>query len=49
MEDEILRANTYIETKLGVTPRTFAYPCGQTTIGRRENAQSYVPVIAKHS
>lgn len=23
MEDEILRANTYIETKLGVTPRTF--------------------------
>ena len=27
---------------------TFGYPCGQTTLGRGQHAQSYVPIIAKH-
>ena len=31
---------------LGVNPVSFAYPCGQTFIGRGINVQSYVPLIA---
>lgn len=27
---------------------TFAYPCGQTTVGRGLHAESYVPIVAKH-
>ena len=27
-------------------PRTFAYPCGQTAVGRGEQKASYVPVVA---
>jgi len=48
MEEELLQANDAIEKILGVVPRTFAYPCGQTFIGRGENSKSYAPVVAKH-
>ncbi len=48
MEQEMLRANAYIEEALGVQPVTFAYPCGQTTVGRGLHAESYVPIVAKH-
>ena len=45
---DILDAQVYIKANLGVTPRAFAYPCGNTFVGRGINTQSYVPLIAKH-
>ena len=48
MEAELTDANTRIQDDLGVTPATFAYPCGQTFVGRGEGARSYVPLVAKH-
>jgi peptidoglycan/xylan/chitin deacetylase (PgdA/CDA1 family) len=48
MEAELLAANEAIEGLLGVRPQTFAYPCGQTFVGRGEALASYVPVVARH-
>jgi len=48
MEGELLGASDEIERLLGVRPVTFAYPCGQTFIGRGEACRSYVPLVAKH-
>jgi peptidoglycan/xylan/chitin deacetylase (PgdA/CDA1 family) len=48
MEGELLEANQRIEQMLGVRPLTFAYPCGQTYVGRGEKLQSYIPLVAKH-
>jgi peptidoglycan/xylan/chitin deacetylase (PgdA/CDA1 family) len=47
MRQELLDANARIKALLGVTPRTFAYPCGQTFVGRGRETRSYVPVIAE--
>jgi hypothetical protein len=47
LEAELHAANRQIEDLLGVTPRTFAYPCGHTFVGRGVGTQSYVPVIAR--
>ncbi|AMY08746.1 putative sporulation protein, polysaccharide deacetylase family [Luteitalea pratensis] len=47
MRDELAEANRRIAALLGVTPRTFAYPCGQTFVGRGKDTQSYVPVVAE--
>ena len=47
MEREMTEANRRINALLGVTPESFAYPCGQTFVGRGVNTQSYVPVAAK--
>ena len=47
MREELAEANRRIAALLGVTPRTFAYPCGQTFVGRGTETQSYVPVIAE--
>jgi peptidoglycan/xylan/chitin deacetylase (PgdA/CDA1 family) len=47
MDAELAQANAIIEDKLGVTPRTFAYPCGGTFLGRGETAASYIPLVAK--
>lgn len=47
MRDELREANARITTLLGVTPRSFAYPCGQTFVGRGRNTRSYVPVVAE--
>jgi peptidoglycan/xylan/chitin deacetylase (PgdA/CDA1 family) len=47
MREELAEANRRIHTLLGVTPRTFAYPCGQKFVGRGRNTQSYVPLIAE--
>lgn len=46
MRDELATAGTEIEKALGVTPATFAYPCGQTFVGRGRQTRSYVPVVA---
>ena len=48
MERELLGASDEIERLLGVRPVTFAYPCGQTFIGRGTGCRSYVPLVAKH-
>jgi peptidoglycan/xylan/chitin deacetylase (PgdA/CDA1 family) len=47
MKSELLKANEAIERLLGVEPRVFAYPCGQTFVGRGAETQSYVPVVAE--
>ncbi|MBD0297838.1 MAG: polysaccharide deacetylase family protein [Flavisolibacter sp.] len=47
MRYELLSANDSIQQWLGVTPQQFAYPCGQTFIGRGRNTKSYVPLVAK--
>lgn len=46
MRRELSDANRRITELLGVTPESFAYPCGQTFIGRGVGTQSYVPVVA---
>jgi peptidoglycan/xylan/chitin deacetylase (PgdA/CDA1 family) len=44
---EIDGATEKLKQLLGVTPKTFAYPCGQTWVGRGKNHRSYVPLIAE--
>jgi peptidoglycan/xylan/chitin deacetylase (PgdA/CDA1 family) len=46
MMTELDSANILIKEILGIQPVSFAYPCGQTFIGRGINVQSYVPLIA---
>jgi peptidoglycan/xylan/chitin deacetylase (PgdA/CDA1 family) len=47
MHTELQAANEKIKTLLGVVPTEFAYPCGQTFVGRGKNTMSYVPLVAK--
>jgi peptidoglycan/xylan/chitin deacetylase (PgdA/CDA1 family) len=46
MRAELTDANRRITELLGVTPESFAYPCGQTFVGRGTRTESYVPVVA---
>jgi peptidoglycan-N-acetylglucosamine deacetylase len=48
MEEEFVGANKQIVDLLGVTAKTFAYPCGLQFIGRGQNQKSYVPLVDKH-
>ncbi len=43
---EIDDAQRAIGRTLGVEPRSFAYPCGQTFVGRGRDVKSYVPLVA---
>ncbi len=47
MRAELLEANGEIERLLGARPKTFAYPCGQSFVGRGRNLQSYIPLVAE--
>jgi peptidoglycan-N-acetylglucosamine deacetylase len=47
MRKQMDATNKKIAELLGVTPQTFAYPCGQKFVGRGRNTESYVPLIAK--
>jgi len=47
MEAEIRECSERIRKALGVVPSTFGYPCGQTYVGRGENLQSYIPLVAR--
>jgi len=47
MRKELIDANKQIEGLLGVKPVVFAYPCGQTFIGRGKSTKSYVPIVAE--
>lgn len=38
-------ANAQIRKLLAVTPKTFAYPCGQKFVGRGADVRSYVPLV----
>lgn len=46
MKQQLETANIQIRALLGVEPEVFAYPCGQTFVGRGKNTQSYIPVVA---
>jgi hypothetical protein len=47
MRSELREANRMIKNLIGVTPAVFAYPCGQTFVGRGVQTKSYVPVVAE--
>ena len=44
---ELDEAEQRIEATLGVTPRVFAYPCGNTFVGRGRATRSLVPLVAE--
>jgi len=46
MRRQMVEANARLQELLGVTPDTFAYPCGQTFVGRGLDTRSYVPLVA---
>jgi len=46
MSDELRGCTDDIEGLTGSRPQTFAYPCGETFVGRGERVQSYVPLVA---
>ena len=48
MQTELVRANKELQDLLGVMPSEFAYPCGQTFVGRGAETASYVPIISEH-
>jgi len=47
IKNDIETADKEIKKLLGVTTKTFAYPCGQKFVGRGTGLQSYVPIIAE--
>ncbi len=55
LEDKTMRdiatdidaASQVIQDLLDVQPKTFAYPCGQSFIGRGRRRRSYVPLVAE--
>lgn len=47
MAADIDRANDLIFTHMHIKARSFAYPCGQTFVGRGLEVQSYVPLVAQ--
>jgi len=46
MREELLEANRQIQNLLGIQCSVFAYPCGQTFVGRGKETKSYVPIVA---
>jgi peptidoglycan-N-acetylglucosamine deacetylase len=46
MRVQLKEANNRIQKLLGVVPEVFAYPCGQTFVGRGVETKSYIPVVA---
>lgn len=47
MAADIDAATAFIAQLLGVRPRTFAYPCGNSFVGRGRDLRSYVPLVAE--
>ncbi len=49
IENDILEAQRRIKTVFpGQTYTSFAYPCYESTVGKGEYRQSYVPIVAKN-
>ena len=46
MKIELDSASKLIKEKLGVNPVSYAYPCGQTFVGKGVNTKSYIPLVA---
>jgi peptidoglycan/xylan/chitin deacetylase (PgdA/CDA1 family) len=46
LERNLSDASLFVEREIGTRPVSFAYPCGQTFVGRGEDVRSYVPVVA---
>lgn len=46
MKSELDSASILIYKTLNINPVSFAFPCGQTFIGKGVNTKSYIPVIA---
>ncbi len=46
MKSELDSANSLLLKNLGITPVSFAYPCGQKFVGKGINTKSYIPVVA---
>lgn len=40
-------ASVFVAREIGARPVSFAYPCGQTFVGRGEKLRSYVPLVAR--
>lgn len=47
MRAELSETNRQIRELLGVTPVSYAYPCGHTFVGRGRGTQSFVPLISE--
>lgn len=47
MKKELEQANHEIQEILGVEMVSYAYPCGQTTIGKGAKSQSFIPLISE--
>ena len=47
MERELADAQHAIHEATGVVPSTFAYPCGNTWVGRGGRTQCYVPLVSR--
>jgi peptidoglycan/xylan/chitin deacetylase (PgdA/CDA1 family) len=47
MAKELDQASEFIRSVTDSTPRSFAYPCGQTFVGRGKQTRSYVPLVAE--
>jgi peptidoglycan/xylan/chitin deacetylase (PgdA/CDA1 family) len=47
MRGELTNANRAIADATGVSPVTFAYPCGQSFVGRGRHVASYVPLVSE--
>ena len=43
---EMENANRTVSELLGITPVSFAYPCGQKFIGRGNSLRSYIPLVS---
>jgi peptidoglycan/xylan/chitin deacetylase (PgdA/CDA1 family) len=48
MAEELIGCNNDVHELIGTRPQTFAYPCGQTFVGRGADQTSYIPLIADH-
>ena len=46
MSIDLDSATAIIKNLLGIQPVSFAFPCGQTFVGKGLNAKSYIPLIA---
>jgi peptidoglycan-N-acetylglucosamine deacetylase len=46
MSNELDSAGNLIKEMLGIQTVSFAFPCGQTFVGRGVNVRSYIPLIA---
>ena len=47
IERDLAVASLFASRELGREPSGFAYPCGQSFVGRGEGVRSYVPVVAR--